>query len=274
MKFIVYDFEIFKKDWLVVFKKGDETTVIHNDRDLLQEYYDLNINNIFVGFNNKHFDDYILKGILKGLDAKRISDFIIVKRKQGWEYPGIGFMKLNSLDVKQDLVGGLSLSLKESEGNMGMNIEETEVDFNITRALTEEELKSTIKYCKHDVLSTEKILEKRFKDVSVRMEILKMFNLSIDNIGKTNAKLTATILKSNRRSRDDELFYNVPDNLKVENKEILNLYSYGLDYNDKLKIDINNVEHVLAYGGLHGAKRGIFDGNIYYADVGLITWSN
>ena len=112
MQFVVYDFEVFNKDWLVVFKKGEEITVIVNDSNLLREYYEANKKNIFVGFNNKHYDDYIFKGIMSNLDPKRITDFIIMKGKQGWEYPGIKYFRLNTLDVKQDLSGNLTLDRK------------------------------------------------------------------------------------------------------------------------------------------------------------------
>lgn len=267
MQFIVYDFEVFTKDWLIVLKKGEEITVVHNDSNLLQSYYEENKNNIFVGFNNKHYDDYIFKGILSGLDPKRISDWIITKERQGWEFPGIKNYKLNTLDVKQDITYNLTLSLKEAEGNMGISIEESDVPFDLDRNLTDKELREVIEYCTHDVLSTEKILKLRTDDISVRLELLKMFNLPITNIGKTNAKLTATILDARLVDRDDELIYNFPDNLQIKDTKIINLYNQIIDYNNTLETDICGVKHILAYGGLHGAKPGIFEGNIWHIDV-------
>ena len=267
MQFIVFDFEVFAKDWLVVLKKGEEIKVIHNNVSLLRDYYEDNKNNIFVGFNNKHYDDYIFKGILSDLNPKKINDFIIYKKKFGWEYPGINNIPIITLDIRQDITGALSLSLKEAEGNMGSSIEESNIDFNIERKLTNEELESTIKYCIHDVKSTEKILLERKTDISTRLELLKMFNLPIQNIGKTNAKLTAGILQARKQARNDELKYDFPNNLKIKNRKILDLYDKIINYDDVLVTDINNVEHTLAYGGLHGAKKGIFEGNIWYVDV-------
>ena len=52
-------------------------------------------------------------------------------------------------------------SLKSIEAHLGMNIEETQVDFDIDRPLTTEELKLTIQYCKFDVQATEKLCEIR-----------------------------------------------------------------------------------------------------------------
>ena len=46
---LVYDFEVFKFNWLVVFKNlsNQEYTIIHNDRRELEEFYDKNKNNLF-----------------------------------------------------------------------------------------------------------------------------------------------------------------------------------------------------------------------------------
>lgn len=267
MQFIIYDFEVYNKDWIVVFKKEGDRTIIINDCSLLQSYYDANKDNIFVGFNNKHYDDYIFKAILSGIDPKRVSDYIIVKGKQGWEFPGLGYFALNSLDVKQDISSNLSLSLKEAEGNMGETIEETTVPFDITRKLTEKELQEVISYCCIDVDNTEKILLHRKNDIEVRLEILQMFDLPITHIGKTNAKLAAVVLDARKRDRNDEFIYDFPDNLQLKNKEIYNLYNQTINYNNTLTTDICGVSHILGYGGLHGAKAGYFEGNIWYADV-------
>lgn len=70
---LFYDFEVFKYDWLVVIMDTDlkKETVIVNSVDELQAFYDKNISNIWVGFNSRHYDQYILKGILCGFDAKK-----------------------------------------------------------------------------------------------------------------------------------------------------------------------------------------------------------
>lgn len=84
---LFYDFEFSAFDWLVVIidmtKKSE--TVIHNDPDKLQKIYDENINDIWVGFNSRHYDQYILKGILCGFEPKKINDHIIIKGLPGVE---------------------------------------------------------------------------------------------------------------------------------------------------------------------------------------------
>jgi len=58
MKFIIYDWEVFSHDWLVVFKEpGKEHIVIYNNDEELTGFFNQHKNNIFVGFNNRHYDD-------------------------------------------------------------------------------------------------------------------------------------------------------------------------------------------------------------------------
>ena len=59
---IAYDFEVFVYDWLVVFKDiaTNETNIIINDDKKLKEFYDKHQNNVFVGYNNKSYDDILI----------------------------------------------------------------------------------------------------------------------------------------------------------------------------------------------------------------------
>ena len=61
---IFYDFEVFKKDWLVVFidMTKKEKVIIVNDEAKLKAYYETNVHDIWCGFNNRHYDQYIMKG--------------------------------------------------------------------------------------------------------------------------------------------------------------------------------------------------------------------
>ena len=81
IEILFYDFEVFKYDWLVVVIDSDthKEHIIINDHDQLERLYDANRFNIWVGFNSRHYDQYILKGILCGFDPKEISDHIIVR---------------------------------------------------------------------------------------------------------------------------------------------------------------------------------------------------
>ena len=259
----VFDCEVFKYNWLFVFKKVStgEYTIILDNEDELRRFYEDNQKALFIGFNNKAYDNIIFKGILSKVDPAEITRMIIGGKQRYLVQKALGIKdyKLISMDLMQDILG---MSLKEAEGYMCMSIEESNVDFEIDRPLTKEEIEETIFYCKHDVDATEKLLEKRSGYMKSKLNLVKMFNLSSSNLEATNAKLCATVLQATRKSHDDELIYDLPSELilnKPEYKEILKLYTSGpLDYTKKIKVDIAGVEHLFAYGGLHGALENFF----------------
>ena len=66
LKKVFYDFEVFKEYWMLVLieyesKKGK---VIINDVEMLKKYYNYFKNDIWIGYNSRGYDQYILKGIL------------------------------------------------------------------------------------------------------------------------------------------------------------------------------------------------------------------
>lgn len=269
----VFDCEVFKYNWLFVFKKVStgEYTIILDDEDELRRFYEDNQKSLFIGFNNKSYDNIILKAILSKVDPAEVTRMII-GGKQRWlvqKALGIKDYKLISMDLMQDILG---MSLKEAEGYMCMSIEESSVDFEIDRPLTKEEIEETIFYCKHDVDATEKLLEKRSGYMKSKLNLVKMFDLSSNNLEATNAKLCATVLQATRKSYDDELLYDLPEELilnKPEYKEVLKLYTEGpLDYTKKLKVNVAGVEHLFAYGGLHGAlEHFMYKGEMWQIDA-------
>ena len=138
MELIFYDFEVFKHDWLVVFRSQERETIIVNRQDELEAFYQENKNNVFVGYNSRSYDQYIFKGILAGFNPKEINDFIIVQGKKGWEFSDV-FNRIQLYNY--DCMPSRYHSLKELEGFFGSDIKESDVDFNIDRKLTNEEIK-------------------------------------------------------------------------------------------------------------------------------------
>lgn len=259
----IFDFEVFRYDWLVVFKntKTKDYTIIQNNKDDLVDFYEQNKDKLFIGYNNKSYDNLVFKGIMSDVDPFEISRMII-EGKQTYlisKALKIKEFKLNNMDLIQDILG---MSLKEAEGYMKMSIEESTVDFNLNRPLTMDELEETIFYCKHDVDATEKLLEKRMGYIKSKMNLVRMFSLPTYCLEYTNAKLCSIILDAHRKSYNDEFTYDLPSELilnKPEYREILKLYTNGeLDYTNKLKVNVAGVEHIYAYGGLHGALENFF----------------
>ena len=266
MKLVTYDVECFAYDWIVVFKdyESKHFTVIHNDNQALQAC--INDDTVYCGFNSKGYDQYIIKAICAGFspeEVKRVNDWIIAGN-QGWECPllnGVRFW-FNNIDIKNDMQMGLSL--KAIEGHLGMDICETEVDFNLERPLTPEELESTIFYCKHDVDATEKIIDLRRNYLQNKINIGKLAGLDeVKAMSMTNAKLTAALLKARLIEHDDERAYRYPDNLRREHipREVFDFFDRMKDdtlsdkdvFTGKLNISIGECPVTIGYGGIHGA---------------------
>ena len=207
---LVYDFEVFKYDWLVVIKNivTKEYTIIVNNKEELKNFYESHKNDLFIGYNNKHYDDVILKTILNDQNPYSVSKLIIDEEKSPYiifRALKIKDLPLNSFDLIQDIKG---LSLKEVEGFMEMSIEESEIDFTIDRKLTQQEIDMTIKYCKHDVDASEMFLTKiRAPYLKSKLEIARLFNLPRNILNKTNADLVSMVLDAKRVKRDDEFKY-------------------------------------------------------------------
>ena len=116
-----YDFEVFKYDWLVVIINPVEKTerVIVNNKDELEAYHNAHKKEIWIGFNSREYDQYILKGILCGFNPKEINDYIIVKKQRGYTFSRLlNEIPLNNFDVMPSPATGLkTLEAFMGEGN-------------------------------------------------------------------------------------------------------------------------------------------------------------
>ena len=220
MKTYTYDCEVFKHDWLVTFKEREtgQFTCIWNDPDALVAFLD--DENIYIGFNSKHYDQFIVKAIVCGYsheEIKSVSDAIVVDGLQGWNL-GIGeniYFKFNNVDVKDDMQQGQSL--KSLEGHLGMPIVESSVPFDIDRPLTDKEKQEVTRYCKHDVDATEKIYILRKDYFRNKITVGSIAGIKPEKaMSMTNAKLTARLLGAKRKEHDDERRYAYPIVLKHE----------------------------------------------------------
>lgn len=259
MKLIFYDFEVFKNDWLVVFKENNNFVVIVNDKTLLKNYIKNNEKSILIGFNNYNYDDLILAGLLIDKDPYELSKKII-----GGGRPRLK-LNLITLDVMQELP--LGVGLKSSQANLGYSIVETPIDFNLDRKLTKLELEDVIKYCKNDVNSTIELFNLRSDYFTSKFEIVNEFGLEVENVKKTRAVLSSKVLKCQKINIPKDrlhIDYDKHINWNIIPKEIVDFfkkceydYRCGGDFKEiesrKLKLMVAGVPHVYAFGGLHGA---------------------
>ena len=140
---LFYDFEVFKYNWLVVVMDmaARKKHVIIDDPDALEKLYKEKINDIWVGYNSRSYDQWNLKAILAGFNPKKMNDHIILKGRSGYSFSSLlRSFPLNNFDVMPNP----PIGLKTLEGFMGSNIKETDVPFNIDRPLTKEEIEQTV----------------------------------------------------------------------------------------------------------------------------------
>ena len=272
MRWYTYDTEVFAHNFIVVFKDKEtgEHTVFHNDNIGVKEF--ITEDAIYCGFNTKNYDQYIIKAICAGFspeEVKQVNDWII-GGGQGWQCPllqGV-FFYFNNVDVMDDMQMGLSL--KAIEGHYrGMSIEETEVDFNLDRPLTEEEIIRTIKYCKYDVDATEKLTDLRKDYLNNKIYLGGLKNIEPTKaLAMTNAKLTAAYLDARNvltieERGMDERDYKHPENLRREYipQEVFDFFDRLYDksisdddlFKSKLNITVGECPVTLGFGGIHGA---------------------
>jgi hypothetical protein len=286
-----YDFEVFSKAkhpetgrsfWLVVFidyetKKGK---VIINDEDELMKFYQKFKHDIFIGFNCRSYDQFILKGLLLGMDAGYINDKLIMEQKKGFEVVRQGYkIPLNNFDIMPNPPVGL----KTLEGFMGHNIKESDVPFDLDRWLNEDEVKQTIQYCVHDVRETIQVFDAKREEFDSQLQLIEAFDLDMTQFSRTKAQLAAHILEAEKHpNRGDEFDFILPDTLKLAKYEYIKEWyenpenkSYNLPAEKgkkpkkrQLEVDIADVPHVLGYGGIHGSKDNyVGEGIILCADI-------
>ena len=263
----IFDCEVFAYDWLFVFKNKvtGEYTEIWNDNEAVEQF--MTQEPLLAGFNNKHYDQFILKAVLSGFtpeEIKAVNDFIIVGSHEGWEYAplrdcGIFFDQYDLMDDCQ-----MGLSLKAIEAHLGMDIRETTVPFNINRPLTEDEKREVEFYCRHDVDATDRLDDLRQGYLSSKLTLGREKGLyPAKALYMTNAKLTAAYLDAEQKPHYDEREYQYPPKLLRQYipQEVFDFFERLKDksipdevvFKEKLDLMVGGCPCTIAYGGIHGA---------------------
>ena len=280
---IFFDFETFKYNWLVVAidPSKDEPYIIWDDKSQLEVLYDLYKEDIWIGFNSRHYDQFILKAILCDLSAWECNDWIINKHQPGWSFSNL----LRKIFLINYDVMPLNSSLKQLEGFQGHNIHESDVDFKINRPLTEAEKKETEKYCTNDVEETMNVFIANVQDYHSLMWLVKEYDFPLSYMSKTKAQISAEILECVPKDRDDEWDLSVlpcielQDKrrwLTIKRKKVKGEVESGKDvrvgkvfmtpkdwfltpqyqdYRLYFETEVAGVDHVLAWGGIHGGRK-------------------
>ena len=235
------------------------------------------------GYNSENYDKILAHGMITNKittpeRAFEVSSAII--KSQDDDSPL--FQTLNKLGINDyyqseilmyDLLGdGAFFSLKQLEGFLGMDIVESVVPFDLDRLLTEDEKREVEKYNKADLYGTLERFKQRKNSFKTKMMLVKEFELPINYICKTNAKLTEAILLSQNKGVNTRLRKNfqlcdlpvnwdVPElktiyNFFIEALKELEIHKWDTKKCDKKKLsmdlDILGVTHTFALGGVHG----------------------
>ena len=281
-----YDFEVYSKiNWFCVtfinYENRNKEVVIVNDRAKLIEFYNSHKDDIFISYNGRQYDTGTFKGILDGMNVGFVNDKLIKEGKKPFQvvknakkYP------LNDYDtILKDK------SLKQLEAFMGDDIRETEVDFNIDRPLTEEEIKQILHYNHHDVIEVLRVLDYCWDDFEGQLDIIELYGLDMSYFTKTKVQLASKILNAiNQPTLDDEFDIRLPETIQLSDKYKFipewymnpknwrykeHLRSEDNQHNNQLCCTVAGIPHVFAWGGCHGAddKEAVFEGIILHADV-------
>ena len=268
-----YDFEVFMGDWLVVIInpiKGIKMVIV-NDKDALEAYYNRHKEEIWVGYNSRTYDTFVLKGILLGMNPKIINDEIIVNGKSGWSL-NKDFMDIQLYNF--DIMSKMQ-SLKQLEAFMGNDIRETSVPFDIERPLKQSEIDETIYYCTHDVEQTIEVFRRRKSEFDAHMDLINTFKLPLNMISLTQAQLTANIIGCQKvEGREDEFDLKFVNTLKIKKyKQVKDWFSnpsnHSYNSENRLKMNVCGIPHTFGWGGLHGCpEKPLFrKGKIFHVDV-------
>lgn len=263
---IIYDIEVFAYDFVICAKDlftGQKWEIV-NDLEGARQWYLDTRDSMYTGYNSASYDNNVTRGYLQGKDAYQLSQVIINSDDRGLVYKLYNTSKTPILgaDVYHAHKG---FSLKEHEGFMGLEIKETDVDFDNPEKLTEEELRLEIDYCWKDVDATELQFYKMIDPILAKAFICAMFGLDKRSFNQTEANLVAELMGAERPSevRDDLVApFDLPDNLHIETPEILQMFTgheFELNKKGKPVAKGTYVDPDTGYtmkfgaGGVHGA---------------------
>ena len=272
-RLIVIDFEVLSNAnfWMCCMKdikSGLEHTIV-NDRNEFLRVFNKNRNSIWIGYNIRGYDQWIMKALLANLNPCMVSDKIIKEKLSGWKID----RSLNSQKLFFFELGDGFKSLKELELFMGESIVESSVSFDLETYPNKEEIEELISYCLHDVRMTLKVFNELKHEYEAQEALINFFNLEESFFNKSKAQLSSSILGAKRPNfeRNDEFNFKIIDTLE------LSKYSYvkkwyedfnNRDYKKSLKANVYNVETDFGWGGLHAArKQYIKEGFIVNSDV-------
>ncbi|HBI93461.1 MAG TPA: hypothetical protein DDY58_14155 [Terrisporobacter glycolicus] len=236
--------------------KTEKEHVIVNDREEFLRVFNKNKDSIWVGYNIKGYDQWIMKGIIAGIDPCIISEKIIEQNISPYAVD----RSLNKIDIKNFELNDSYRSLKELELFMGEDIRESTVSFDLNRYPTKEEIEELTTYCLHDVRMTFKVFQEVYYKYEAQLGLIEYFKLDESMINKTEAQLSAYILGAKKPNypREDIVEFEIVNTIKLSKYN--NIMQWYEDYNNRdfkkyLRANVYGVDTDFGWGGLHSARK-------------------
>lgn len=256
-RILFFDIEVFTFDSFVVVKTEEGLSKLFHNKNNFEGLGQYIQGATLVGYNNYHYDNFILQYMLEGRpqhEIKALNDQIIsggAKPKQ--------IHRFKSLDCFQQIDVSMP-SLKKIEANMGKMILESSVPFDLPRPMTKEEYRQAVDYCSYDVDVTMEIYKMRINSYFAPKESL------VKMVGK-GEKWNTTTLSANALvgSKSITKWSNIRLNgdditdlsmLDLVPSEVVELWQSGND-KGKVTIDEFNCTIEFGWGGLHGVHKTI-----------------
>lgn len=287
MKKLFYDIEVFEKMNLVgLLDEDGKGYVIVNAPNLPANVFEvdgvqiylnvgkvreraneslLNGDYVFVGFNNKAYDNFLIEDILQNRPTNYIklkSDSVIKKRPSQ-------FIDFLNLDTKEQMQPGFSL--KKFESMSGMAVEESSIPFDYKDEFTIEQILEVCHYNIQDLRATIKLYKTR-KDYFDGKELLvKEYGTSKTSINYSNGSTAASYLMGRDKLEtfepEDPEIYGVPTGVKLFLENALKVSPEISQLKTKaerekvmrkewtsLVMEDHGMVYTWGFGGLHSAK--------------------
>jgi hypothetical protein len=288
LKKIFYDIEVLPNYWLLVFanEKG-EMTEIDSNSDYIKTFDKLDKilrSRLFVGFNNTHFDMYILQILLNNRHKKELTNQvyqatkdIIVENEYGLKvlkrYCGAD-AKIKTFQFDLMTLSPQRLSLKE----YGVRIHHPKLQTIPVDPDSEVDFLDVVRiqdYCRNDVEITKKLHDTLFtNEVQIKDHLIQTFNLSPSAYALSNRKITEDILcDPNLKPLKKAFSYEFPYTFGFDNDDftfLKNTYE-NLDFTDELQfsqsIEYGDLQLDFGLGGIHGVVKNYQGENLVDIDV-------
>lgn len=264
---IIFDFEVFRYDTLLgaIILRDDNVEIFQtwNLTEII-EFYEANKQSIWIGHNNSFYDNYILQEVVRGrnsISIKKKSDELIQHSRKSY------------LDIDlywYDLMAQHMVGLKTVECAVGKDISTSEVDFAITRPLTDEEKAKTESYNRDDLDQTLDDFYNTLSEFTLRLDIIDEFNLPLEALHATGTQVAEMVLHAEKIDGIEDWYVppTIYPTLQVKNQQVLDFYlNEDFRKGKNLALDICGTPHKLGAGGIHGALKKYHTDWAYYFDV-------